>query len=263
MTFSQEVKKLLVESCASLKKPCCRRALLFGFLRYHKKTQNPPENQEKLIGQLKKEGYGEPTPDALSEAVEGCANCAASYLRGVFLACGTVSNPDSKSYQLELTVHTPEEAEALGLLLGECGMPPKTTVRGGFPVLYYKDSASIEDFLSYIGAQKAAFELMNVKILKELRNNANRLANCDAANIDKTVSAAQLQIHAVERLEASGQIAALPDELRTTARLRLENPEATLGELASLHTPPITKSGVNHRLKKLLELGSTPTEQNH
>ncbi len=260
ITFSTEVKNALCESCMAIKKKCCRRAVYHGYMTYRRSTK-PTELQTALVEKLEKENHGDMTEVSLDEIMSSCPNCQKSYVEGMFIACGSVTNPDSSSYQLEMRVTGDENVERLTNLLEELGMPPKTTERSGSTILYYKDSESIEDFLNFIGAQKAAFSVMNAKILKDLRNNANRLANCDAANIDKTISAAQLQIHAVERLLAAGKLSSLPPELEATANLRLENPEATLGELARLHNPPITKSGVNHRLKKLIEFSEALTEE--
>ena len=138
----------------------------------------------------------------------------------------------------------------------DAGLEPKMMLRRGESVLYYKDSESIENFLAYIGANTAAFTIMNKKIERELRSGANRIANGEMANIGKTVAAAADQINAINNLIRSGEIERIPEELKQTAYLRLENEDATLAALAEMHTPPITKSGVNHRLKKLVELGA-------
>jgi len=251
--FAQEVRDSLCKNGLMLKKRCCRRALYFGSITYRRSAKQS-DVFIKLFEKLSGEGYNLPDEDSVSEIACGCANCLKNYICGVFIACGTMTDPDSTTYQLEMRVSDPENASVLKTLLDECGFPPKVSERGGCTVLYYKDSENIEDFLNFIGAQKASFAVMNAKIRKELRNNANRLANCDAANIDKTINTAQLQIRAIEKIAASDQIKALPPELKMTANLRIENPEATLIELARLHEPPITKSGVNHRHKKLIEM---------
>ena len=251
--FAQEVRDSLCKSGMLVKKHCCRRALYYGSITYRRSAKQT-DVFIKLFEKLSGEGYGLPDEDSVAEIACGCANCLKNYICGVFIACGTMTDPNSTTYQLEMRVTDEENANQLETLLEECGLPPKRSTRSNSVILYYKDSESIEDFLNFIGAQKALFEVMNVKIRKELRNNANRLANCDAANIDKTINTAQLQIKAIEKIASSDQIKALPPELKMTADLRLENPEATLIELARLHEPPITKSGVNHRLKKLMEL---------
>lgn len=179
-----------------------------------------------------------------------CQNCRAAFVRGVFLSSGTVTNPD-KSYHLEMSLQSSELAENLSALLCETGLEPKFMQRKNENVLYYKDSENIENFLAYIGANTAAFTIMNKKIERELRSEANRLANGELANLGKTVAAAGDQIAAINALKASGELSKMPEELQVTAMLRLEHYDATLSELAALHDPPITKSGVNHRLKKL------------
>ena len=126
-------------------------------------------------------------------------------------------------------------------------------------MLYFKKSEHIEDFLTAIGAPLAAMEVMNAKLEKDLVGRVNRRVNCDAANVDKSVAAAQAQIRAIERLEQEGRLSALPDKLREAARLRVDNPELTLSQLAALCTPPVTKSCFNHRLRKLTELAEGPS----
>ena len=136
----------------------------------------------------------------------------------------------------------------------KCGFMPKVTKRRGLNVIYLKDHEAVSDFLILIGAQNASFELINNKIRKEFRNNANRQTNCDAANITRTVSSAHYQIEAINDLKRWSAYESLSPELLETAKLRIENAGATLNELAQMHHPPITKSGVNHRLKKIVNL---------
>lgn len=191
-----------------------------------------------------------------------CASCRASYLRGIFLACGNVTDPAS-CYHLDLVLSDDASAEKFGYFLEDMGLSPKHTARKGMPVLYYKESEAIEDFLATVGATKASFAVMNAKILKELRNNANRVSNCELANIGKTVGAATVQYEAIRQLKEEGRLGLLPPELRETAILRFENPELPLKELAELHEPPLTKSGLNHRLRKIVDFagngkGSAP-----
>ena len=208
---------------------------------------------EKLFGSF---GYA---PDiAETEIMSGmfhCQGCEPSFVRGAFISAGTITDPE-KGYHLEMSFAMVAAAESLSGLLTDAGLEPKMMSRRGESVLYYKDSESIENFLAYIGANTAAFTIMNKKIERELRSGANRIANGEMANIGKTVAAAADQINAINSLIRSGEIERIPEELKQTAYLRLENEDATLAALAEMHTPPITKSGVNHRLKKLVELGS-------
>lgn len=179
--------------------------------------------------------------------------CRKAFLRGAFLAGGSVTDPE-KRYHLELsTTHLKVNRELESLLM-EMGLTAKVTDRKGNSVLYFKQSDAIEEFLTAIGAPVNALAVMVAKIEKDWRNAANRKTNCDAANVDKVVAAAGEQLAAIHKLEASGQLETLPDKLRQTAILRRENPEVTLAELAELHEPALSKSAVNHRLRKLIAL---------
>ena len=183
---------------------------------------------------------------------ESC--CRAAFLRGAFLAGGSVTDP-RKGYHLELaTSHHSVSREVLALMR-ELGQEPKAAQRKGNAVLYFKQSDRIEDFLTCLGAPVAAMEVMNAKLERDIRGKVNRRVNCDAANLDKAVEAAMSQVEAIRRLEREGVLTALPDKLREVAALRLAHPEDTLSQLAERCDPPITKSALNHRLRKLVELG--------
>ena len=180
------------------------------------------------------------------------AECMA-YLRGAFLAGGSVTDP-AKRYHLEMTTsHYKVSRETCALLI-ECGFSPKELSRGGNNILYFKQSDYIEDFLTAIGAQVSAMGVMEAKVEKDLRNGVNRRVNCETANLTKVVDASMGQMAAIRALEEAGELDKLPGKLRETALLRRENPEATLQELAARLNPPITKSAINHRMRKLLEL---------
>ena len=180
------------------------------------------------------------------------AECMA-YLRGAFLAGGSVTDP-AKRYHLEMTTsHYKVSRETCALLI-ECGFSPKELSRGGNNILYFKQSDYIEDFLTAIGAQVSAMGVMEAKVEKDLRNGVNRRVNCETANLTKVVDASMGQMAAIRALEGAGELDKLPGKLRETALLRRENPEATLQELAAMLNPPITKSAINHRMRKLLEL---------
>lgn len=180
------------------------------------------------------------------------AECMA-YLRGAFLAGGSVTDP-AKRYHLEMTTsHYKVSRETCALLI-ECGFSPKELSRGGNNILYFKQSDYIEDFLTAIGAQVSAMGVMEAKVEKDLRNGVNRRVNCETANLTKVVDASMGQMAAIRALEEAGELDKLPGKLRETALLRKENPEATLQELAAMLEPPITKSAINHRMRKLLEL---------
>lgn len=177
--------------------------------------------------------------------------CRAAFFRGCFFAGGSVTDP-SKRYHLELTSTHLQASRELEVLLRESGYPPKSVARNGSSVTYFKQSDQIEDFLTLIGAPVAAMRIMSTKLEKDLRNSVNRRLNCDSANLDKAVEAAQCQREAIRKLEAAGW--PLSDKLRQTADLRMEYPELSLSELAEKFDPPVTKSCLNHRLRKLVEL---------
>ena len=179
--------------------------------------------------------------------------CRASFFRGCFFAGGSITDP-AKRYHLELTSSHLQASRELEVLLRESGYPPKSVSRNGSTVTYFKQSDQIEDFLTFIGAPSAAMRIMSTKVEKGIRNSVNRRLNCDSANLDKAVEASQSQGAAIRRLETAGRLQKLPDKLRETAALRLAHPELSLAELAELFDPPVTKSCLNHRLRKLMEL---------
>lgn len=181
--------------------------------------------------------------------------CRKAFLRGAFLAGGSVTDPE-KRYHLELSTTHLKVSRETETLLREMDMMPKSTERKGSSVLYYKQSESIEEFLTAIGAPVSAMAVMLAKIDKDWRNDANRKTNCDAANVEKAVQAAQEQLAVLRKIKERGLLDTLPEKLAETARLRQEHPEATLTELAELHTPPLSKSAVNHRLRKLAAIAA-------
>ena len=180
-------------------------------------------------------------------------HCQTAFFRGAFLAGGSVTDP-GKSYHLELaTSHAAVGRESIALLR-ELGFTPKDTQRKGNHVTYFKQSDHIEDFLTTIGALVSAMEIMTAKLERDLRGSVNRRVNCDAANLDKTVEAARWQMDAIYRLEERGMLEDLPEKLKEAVDLRMAHPELTLSQLAELCTPPVSKSALNHRLRKLAQL---------
>ena len=169
------------------------------------------------------------------------------------MAGGSVTDP-AKRYHLELETSHAQANRELFTLLGEMGRSPKQTARGGYQVIYLKSSGQIEDFLTVMGAPLSAMSLMNAKAEKELRNGVNRRVNCEAANLDKAVDAAQEQLEAIRRLYELDRVEGLPSQLKETIILREAYPELTLSQLAEEFDPPVTKSCLNHRLRKLVEL---------
>lgn len=189
----------------------------------------------------------------LNRANLECDACAQAFLRGVFLVCGAVTNPQV-DYHLEFNVPYLNLSRDLTALLGEQGLTAKTVRRKGNYIVYFKESEQIEDCLTGIGAVNASLELMNIKLVKNIRNNVNRANNCETANLDKTISAALPQIEAVRRIEKTMGLDALPEDLRELCRLRADNPDYSLRELGEALDPPLSRSGVNHRLRRVLEL---------
>ena len=179
--------------------------------------------------------------------------CRASFLRGVFFAGGSVTDP-LKRYHLELATSHLQVSRELEALLRDNGFPPKGLSRNGSYITYFKQSDQIEDFLTLVGAPVAAMNVMSAKMEKDLRNSVNRRLNCDNANLDKAVDAALEQTEAIRLLMRAGLLEQMADKLQETAAARLENPELSLSELADSFEPPITKSCLNHRLRKLVEL---------
>ena len=176
-----------------------------------------------------------------------------AFLRGAFLIGGYVSTPE-KGYHLELVTPHYHAARQVSSLLGEMELSTGYILRRGIHVLYYKDSAAIEEFLSACGATGAAMDLMLKKVEREFRNDINRKVNCETANLTKTVGAAAKQIAAIERLAESGVLDNLPENLRQTAFLRLANPEMSLTELVAAAGGAISRPGLNNRLRRLVQL---------
>ena len=178
--------------------------------------------------------------------------CKAAFLRGAYLAGGSVTAPE-KGYHMELTTtHSSVSRETYTLMEEVLGFYPKTARRGGAYVLYLKQSELISDFLTFLGAPVAAMGIMEARLEKELNNKVNRRCNCDEANTSKVVEAAQEQLLAIRQLRGQGRLEHLPQKLLQAAITREEHPYASLTELAAMMEPPITKPAMNHRLKKLV-----------
>ena len=226
-SFAKKVRDQLAS--AEPKKKCCRRMLDMGIA------------FDETVG--------------LSELarVAKCPSCAAHLAAGLFVSHGSVTDP-AKRYHLDLKFTSEKTAADAAAFLAECGLSPKTGKRGESGIVYFKDSGAIEDFLAFVGATGAAFDVMNSKIVKELRNSANRAVNCDTANIRKSLEAASKQIETVNAMISGGMLEKLPKQLKETALLRSKYDQLTIAELGAKHDPPITKSGVKHRLEKIGEI---------
>lgn len=179
--------------------------------------------------------------------------CKKAYLRGVFLGGGSISDPE-KTYHLELVTNNEEYAESIKKLVNSYKLNAKVVNRKGNFVVYLKEGEQIVDFLNVIGAHKALLSLENVRIYKEMRNNVNRVVNCETANLNKIVNASMRQVHNIELIKNRIGFDNLPEGLAEIAELRLKYPDASLKELGEMMSTPIGKSGVNHRLRKLDEI---------
>ena len=188
---------------------------------------------------------------------QDCMNCSVLFLRGALIGCAVINDPQKEAH-LEFRLKHPSRAALLYPFLDEFGYPPKISNRKTGSGLYYKRSGIIEELLLHCGAQQAGFTWINDKIKNEIRNTENRVTNCETRNIQKSVQASHRHISAIHCLMQDPAVwSALSEELRVTAQLRLDNENASLQELMRLHNPPISKSGLNHRLAKLLEMAKT------
>lgn len=180
--------------------------------------------------------------------------CQTSFLRGAFLAAGSVTDPNKKTYHLEMVSSNEDFVNGLIYLLNILGVKAKVGQRKDKYLIYLKDSEAIAKFLSLINANTGVIKLEEVKVIKGLRGDVNRLVNCETANLEKSLSAAWEQVETIQNLRRSPVWQSLPEKLRITAELRLEHPEASLKELGEFHQPPLSKSAVNHRLRLIKNL---------
>ncbi len=280
MSFSHEMRAELMTLTAQ--KKCCRRALALGLLydaetdgtrglaayssfeaaQYAQKAIDSAFGSESAPMPPVSVGNGgfdlaisSPKVVGLvgSPTLQGaCSECLIAFLRGVMIASASLTDP-ARQYHFEILLKHPERTAELSDLLSELFGRPLTVQRRSGTGLVYKNSSVIEDLLSTSGAMQSYYEFVNKKIERDLRNNANRATNCETRNIARAVAASKRQIDAIDALEAAGELDALPAELRETADLRRLYPDMPLSELGERHCPPISKSGINHRIAKLIE----------
>ncbi|MBE6694301.1 MAG: DNA-binding protein WhiA [Ruminococcaceae bacterium] len=285
MSFSQDVKAELAATPPRM--PCCRRALLFGLL-YDSQAEGDKLtatysdiSTAELCVNLIKFAYGRQAD--VSELRRGahkylaisfnsknavkklelfirtrdasvifeCPECASAFVRGVFMATGSISAPSSATHLEMKHAHVERVGNLFDILCG-LGLQPLTSKKDNDFRFYYKNRSAVQDFMSYIGGNQAVFEMVNYQLQKDLRNDENRATNCVTRNISRSITASAKQIQTIRDIQTRGLIEAMPPKLRRTAELRLANPEATIEELAALHTPPISKSGANHRIEKIM-----------
>ena len=195
----------------------------------------------------------EETTLRINHSVFTCQECYNRFLAGAFLSCGTVSSPQ-REYHLEFSVAYLNLTKSFVTFLNELELEPKQIIRKGYHIVYFKDSEHIEDCLYIMGAPSSMFDMMNIKIVKEIRNSANRRANCETANIEKTVNAAAPQMDAILKIKKKKGLNSLSKPLREMAQMRLDNPDLSLSELAQMFDPPLSRSGANHRLRRIIEI---------
>lgn len=292
MSFSSDVKDELVKIQAD--SLCCRHAQVYGMLLFGRafsassvslstENKNVAENyinsvleltgikpefinrggrkitvgitsKVQCLPVLEKFGHGSrELSRRINRANFSSECCFYAFLRGAFLSCGTLTSPE-KNYRLEFVVPYLKLCGDFVKLMEELDLKPKQAKRKNSYVLFFRDSETIEDILTIMGAVNSTLELMGIKIHKDMRNMVNRKVNFETANITRTVEAATVQIKAIETIINKRGLDFLPDSLREIAVLRIENPDATLKELGEKLSEPISRSGVNHRLNKILEM---------
>lgn len=292
MSFSQDVKNELLQ--IEYEKGCCEKALLYGLCVFSRSFSKfgisiQSENKElikkykelikkycnvncsiikspkgksfsvlieekgdcdKILGAFGHNGSGSLK---INHSNFDCLECCNAFLAGAFLSCGTISDP-KKDYHLEFCVSYLNLSKSLITFMEESELSPKLSNRKGYNIVYFKGSQSIEDCLYLMGASSAMFEMMNIEIVKDFRNKANRTANCETANIERTVKASYAQLEAICKIEENKGLDYLKKDLKDMAVLRSENPEASLAELSKLSG--MSRSGVNHRLNKIVEIAN-------
>ena len=212
------------------------------------------ENLLRELGILEP-GDGFYTVNKVPENLLQNEECIRSFIRGAFIGGGSISDP-GKNYHMEFVTNNEDFAKSLKDLINKLGFNCKVVSRKNNFVVYLKESEQISDLLNIIGAHNALLSLQNTKIVKAMRNNVNRIVNCETANLSKTVNASVRQIENIKLIQDTIGISSLPENLQEIARIRLECEDMTLKELGEMLEPPIGKSGVNHRLRKIEEIAN-------
>lgn len=292
MSFTAEVKNEL--ATLAFESECCKRSFVYGFLLYGKsftarsvscatdyaevmqafeRTIAETSGVKTTVTRLRSGKYVLKIPavedrkriiEYFDHAVNSISlrinrgvfeddECYGSFLRGVFLSCGSIANPD-KNYHLEFVIPFHNLSLDLLKILTDFGLKAKLILRKYSYVVYLKDSESIEDLLTLMGAVNSSLELMGIKIQKDVRNKINRQMNFESANMSRSIEAGLAQVEAIEIIEKKQGLDSLSDELKEVAILRRENPDMSLKQLGENLTVPISRSGVNHRLMKIMEI---------
>lgn len=291
MSFSSDQKKEILAQ--PIKSACCRRAFIQGVLASRAELSDglisisvDSIDTANVIAELLRENYSKPATVKTSPRggrcrivsfsaksaisylesfgtsdeyyTNKCSLCLSYFLRGVFLASGRVSDP-FKQYSLEFSVKG--ATQSFCDFFAGVGMTPRVSQKPNEVVIYFKNSAEIEDFFAMANMNQTTFAFMNAKIQAEIRNNANRVANCETNNIVKAVSSSMEQVKLIEELDARGLLSQLPEELEKTARLRVLHRDLSLSQLAALITPKVTKPGLSHRLRRIVEIANSLLEE--
>jgi len=242
MSYSNKVKELLSEKKEKKdRKKCCKTAFSYGLDVNHKNHINDTDTEKHKIDKINK----------IDQDIFLCHNCRKAFFRGLFLSSGNISDPKD-TYHLEFAIFDEDIAHDIKDMANSENILLKYVKRRNKHVLYLKSSEQIEDFLYYINAEKISFDLMETKILKDVRNNANRITNFENANLEKISKASAEQIEAVRLIMKKGGFSSLPDELKQTAKLRLRHIELSLREIGEISHPPVSKSGMKHRMEKII-----------
>ena len=287
MSFSSEIKCQITDSV--YKSRCCIRSLLFGTLFAKARSADgkiilsvEKESYAHFISKLIKENFNAEadiyrsekggrcvtvsfssvsaekylekigSPEELLTAK--CPTCRQSFMRGVFLAAGRVSDPD-KLYSAEFSLF--ERSDVFSEWLIGIGLCPKISEKKSGKTVYFRNSSDIEDLFANAGLNNAMFAVIEAKFNGEAKRNIHRVTNCIANNIQKAVDASAKQVALISQLDEAWLLSSLPEELEVTARLRLEYPDLSLSQLSAIAVPQVSKSGLSHRLKKIMELGSS------
>lgn len=282
MSFSSQIKDSLCRTQIDCE--MCRAAEIAGMLRFtgseadgeiRFSTENAyaaerlTENIKKVFGitvtpinSVKKHSFlidNSNDAENVSDRLENCtpfACCKASFVRGAFLGGGSITDPD-KSYHIEFCTRREREARVLCGILSDDGFAPKITERKGKKVVYMKECEQIADLLGYMGADNGALEMFTIQVEKQMRNAVNRQVNCENANMNKSAIASSKHTAAIHKIKNAGRWEKLPEVLKEIGELREQYPDISLKELGEMTEPPIGKSGVNHRLNRIIEIAET------
>ncbi len=213
-----------------------------------------PAGVQEILSQLKIVSEGFMFTPGINKQMVSKTCCKRAYLRGAFMAGGSVNNPEGSSYHLEIASMYEEQCQALVDLANEFDLNARCIERKKGFILYIKEGEKIIEFLSIIGAHQALFKFEDVRIMRDMRNSVNRIVNCETANLNKTIGAAVRQIDNIRLIQRHLGLEQLPDKLREVAEIRLAHPDMNLKEVGEMLKGGVSKSGVNHRLRKIDEL---------